>query len=89
VSETIGRSPAEVALNWVATQPGVTSTILGASKLSQLEANLASLDFTIPDALRARLDKATAIEVINPYRFFEPQLQAMINGGTQVSAWRA
>ena len=88
VSETLGRSPAEVALNWVATQPGVTSTILGASKLSQLESNLASLDFTIPDELRARLDKVSAIEVTNPYRFFEPFVQGMIRGGTDIRAWK-
>src|ERR1700704_3657001 len=40
VARHVNRSPAQIALNWVATQPGVTSTILGASKLSQLEDNL-------------------------------------------------
>jgi aryl-alcohol dehydrogenase-like predicted oxidoreductase len=59
VSKKIGRPPAEVALNWVATQPGVTSTIIGATKLAQVESNLSSLDFTIPaffsPALQARV----------------------------------
>jgi aryl-alcohol dehydrogenase-like predicted oxidoreductase len=32
VSKQMARPPAEVALNWVATQPGVTSTILGVTK---------------------------------------------------------
>jgi aryl-alcohol dehydrogenase-like predicted oxidoreductase len=89
VAEQIDRPPAEVALNWVATQPGVTSTILGASKLEQLQSNLASLDVVIPAELRARLDKASAIDVINPYRFFEPFVQGMIRGGTEISAWKA
>jgi aryl-alcohol dehydrogenase-like predicted oxidoreductase len=89
VAEQIGRPPAEVALNWVQTQPGVTSTILGASKCDQLQSNLASLDFTIPAELRAKLDEASAIDVINPYRFFTPTLQAMINGGTEVTPWKA
>ncbi|HTJ64265.1 MAG TPA: aldo/keto reductase [Alphaproteobacteria bacterium] len=89
VAEAIGRAPAEVALAWVATQPGVTSTILGASKLEQLESNLASIDLAIPPELRARLDAASAIDVINPYRFFEPFVQGMIRGGTEISAWKA
>ncbi len=87
VADEIGRSPAEVALNWVAHRPGVTSTILGASKLDQLTANLAALDFDIPAALTARLDQASQIDIINPYRFFEPQLQSMITGGTEIRRW--
>lgn len=87
VAEELGRSPAEVALNWVATQPGVTSTILGASKPDQLAANLASLDFEIAAELRERLDKVSEIEPGNPYRFFQPLLQAMMRGGTDVRRW--
>ena len=37
-------SMAEVALAWVTDRPGVTSTILGARTLEQLEANLAAAD---------------------------------------------
>ncbi len=87
VAGEIGRSPAEVALNWVMTQPGVTATIIGASRMDQLNANLAALDFAIPDELRARLDNATAPEIVNPYRFFQPPLQAMMRGGTDVRQW--
>lgn len=87
VAQEIGRSPAEVALNWVQHRPGVTATIIGASKLHQLESNLAALDFAIPPELRARLDGASAIDIVNPYRFFEPQMQAMMRGGTEVRKW--
>jgi aryl-alcohol dehydrogenase-like predicted oxidoreductase len=87
VANEIGSPPAQVALNWVATQPGVTSTILGASKLSQLEDNLNSLRFTIPLELRARLDEVGAPASIHPYMFFEPFLQRMINGDAPVRAW--
>jgi aryl-alcohol dehydrogenase-like predicted oxidoreductase len=89
VAEELGRAPAEVALNWVTSQPGVTSTILGASKIEQLRSNLASLDFTIPDMLRAKLDAVSAIDLVNPYRFFQPTLQTMMRGGTDVRAWKA
>jgi len=89
VSKEIGGPPAEVALNWVATQPGVTSTIIGATKLPQLDSNLSSLDFTIPAELRARLDKAGELDpTAQPYAFFTPALQARIRGNTAIRAWR-
>ena len=88
VSKKIDRPPAEVALNWVATQPGVTSTIIGATKLAQLESNLSSLDFTIPPELRARLDKAGELDpTAQPYAFFSPALQARVKGNAEIRPW--
>jgi aryl-alcohol dehydrogenase-like predicted oxidoreductase len=88
VSKQIGRPPAEVALNWVATQPGVTSTIIGATKLAQLDSNLSSLDFTIPAELRARLDKAGELNPgAQPYAFFTPALQARVKGNAEIRPW--
>ena len=88
VSKEIGRPPAEVALNWVATQPGVTSTIIGATKLAQLDSNLSSLDFTIPAELRARLDKAGELNpAAQPYAFFTPRLQARVTGNLAIRPW--
>ncbi|TGV75805.1 aldo/keto reductase, partial [Mesorhizobium sp. M00.F.Ca.ET.158.01.1.1] len=55
VAAELGRGMAQVALNWVATQPGIATVILGATRLSQLQDNLAALDFSIPPALRQRL----------------------------------
>jgi aryl-alcohol dehydrogenase-like predicted oxidoreductase len=90
VSNEIGRPPAEVALNWVATQPGVTSTIIGATKLAQLDSNLSSLDFTIPADLRARLDKASELDLgAQPYAFFTPKLQARVKGNAEIRVWKA
>src|SRR6266536_2012415 len=48
IAKEIGRSPAQVALNWVAKRPAVSSTIIGATKTKQLEENLAALEFDIP-----------------------------------------
>ncbi len=87
VSRQLNRSYAQVALNWVATQPGVTSTIIGASKLAQLKDNLSSIEFTIPSELRQRLDETSAPASIHPYMFFEPFIQNMIHGGASVRAW--
>jgi len=88
VSKKLGRPPAQVALNWVATQPGITSTILGASKVNQLEDNLQALEFTIPDDLRQRLNDVGAPASIHPYEFFEPFIQQMIHGSAPVRAWQ-
>jgi aryl-alcohol dehydrogenase-like predicted oxidoreductase len=88
VARQIGRPPAQVALNWAATQPGITSTILGASKLSQLEDNLKAIEFTIPAELRKRLDQIGAPPSIHPYEFFEPFIQTMIHGSSPVKAWQ-
>jgi aryl-alcohol dehydrogenase-like predicted oxidoreductase len=87
VSRQMDRPPAQVALNWAATQPGITSTILGASKITQLEDNLTAIEFTIPAELRRQLDEASALESAHPYVFFEPFIQGMIHGGVSVSAW--
>jgi aryl-alcohol dehydrogenase-like predicted oxidoreductase len=89
VAKQIGRPPAQVALNWAATQPGITSTILGASKLNQVEDNLKAIEFTIPAELRKRLDEVGAPPSIHPYEFFEPFIQTMIHGSSSVKAWES
>lgn len=84
VAQEIGRSMAQVAVNWVANRPGVATVILGATKLAQLDDNLGALDFEIPAALRARLDTVSATPARFPYTFFEPGIQTMLTGGTVV-----
>jgi aryl-alcohol dehydrogenase-like predicted oxidoreductase len=87
VSAEVGRSPAQVALNWVANRPGVGATIIGASKLHQLDDNLASLDFALPPGGAAQLEEASRPELVHPYHFFETDfMRAMHTGGTQVRA---
>jgi aryl-alcohol dehydrogenase-like predicted oxidoreductase len=83
----IGKSPAQVALNWVATQPGITSTIIGATRTTQLDDNLRSIGFDIPADLRKRLDDVSALEPVHPYKFFNPEMQGMLSGGTSVRPW--
>jgi aryl-alcohol dehydrogenase-like predicted oxidoreductase len=88
VSRQVGKAPAQVALNWLATQPGVTSVILGATKPAQLAENLACLDFSIPADLRKRLDDVGKPEPVHPYSFYAPWMQARISGNTTVREWR-
>ena len=87
VAKQMNKPPAQVALNWVATQPGITSTIIGATKQAQLDDNLAALDFEIPAEQRRRLDEASALEPIQPYIFFGSNIQPMVTGGTSTRTW--
>lgn len=86
VSAALGRSMAQVALNWVTTQPGVASTIIGATRVEQLQDNLGALDFEIPAELRARLELVSRPAVPFPYSFFGSEIQGGISGGATVGA---
>jgi aryl-alcohol dehydrogenase-like predicted oxidoreductase len=59
VAEDRGVSMAEVALAWVTGRPAVTSTILGARTMSQLETNLRSAQLHLTAAETAALDAAS------------------------------
>jgi aryl-alcohol dehydrogenase (NADP+) len=59
VAEGRGVSMAEVALAWVTDRPGVTSTILGARTLDQLETNLRAAGLHLTPAETAILDEAS------------------------------
>ncbi len=59
VAETRGVSMAEVALAWVTDRPGVTSTILGARTLAQLETNLKAADLHLSAEETTALDQAS------------------------------
>ena len=87
VAERLGRTPAEVALSWVFGQPGVTATLLGATKLSQLESNLNALELALPDELRQELDSVSRLESVHPYMYFGEVFQGMIHGGARVHSW--
>ena len=68
VAEDRGVSMAEVALAWVTARPAVTSTILGARTLGQLEANLRSARLELTAAETAALDAASDPHVADyPY----------------------
>jgi aryl-alcohol dehydrogenase-like predicted oxidoreductase len=82
----LDRTPAQLALNWVARRPGVVSTLIGVTSVTQLDDNLRALDFDLPADLAARLDDATRPELIYPYYFSGPALGATVTAGTSISA---
>ena len=67
VARDLGRPPAQVALAWLRTRPGVTAPIVGATKLGHLEDAIASLDLVLDDDVVARLEAP-----YRPHRMFGP-----------------
>lgn len=73
IAESIDKSPAQVALNWVKDRPGVTAPIIGARKIEHLEDNLGSVGWKLSDEHRARLDDVSEMPGPYPYDFIEEQ----------------
>jgi aryl-alcohol dehydrogenase-like predicted oxidoreductase len=90
VAEKVGRSPAQVAVNWITKRPGVTSTLIGATKLHQLEETLAALSFDLPRELSVQLEEVSRPDEVFPYVLYGGGTSEMVNGGTLVAqepAW--
>jgi aryl-alcohol dehydrogenase-like predicted oxidoreductase len=56
----LGSSPAAVSLAWLAGRPAVTSVILGARTVEQLQENLAAADLHLPAEVADRLTEVSA-----------------------------
>ena len=59
IAKEKGATIAQVALTWLLAQPGVTSIIIGANKMSQLEDNLKAADLELTAAELEVLSAAT------------------------------
>ena len=57
IAEQMGVKPSQLALAWVLRRPEVSSAIIGASKVSQVEQNVAAVEVSIPDEVLRRLDE--------------------------------
>ncbi|KAF9369888.1 hypothetical protein CPB97_003217 [Podila verticillata] len=56
IAAEVGKTPAQVALNWTMQKPGITSPLLGVRTMEQLEDNLGALEFTLSGEQMARLN---------------------------------
>ena len=87
VAEEVERPPAQVALAWVMAQPGVTSTLVGASRVEQLHDAIAACDLVLtPDQMR-RLSEAGAFEPGFSDSLASPSIRRMVFGGHDVQGW--
>ena len=88
VAEGAGATPAKVALAWVLGRPGVTSTLLGVSRVEQIGENVSALDLVLSPEHRARLDAISAASDLNLYALFTPAMRThVVFGGQSVRAW--
>lgn len=71
IADGLGRSMAQVALNWVLHRPGVTAPIIGARTVAQIEDNLGAFGWRLEADVVERLDAASAIERGYPYDFID------------------
>ena len=78
-----GCTPAQVALQWVQSRPGVGSTIIGARTMAQLEDNLGALSVRLSAEEVARLDELSAPTLPFPSEFLEG-VRTCIHGGTTI-----
>ena len=74
VADELGRTPAQVALNFIRTGEGLIIPLVGAKTRAQLDDNLGCLDFALDEDQRRRLDEASAIELGFPHDFLRERM---------------
>lgn len=71
IAENHNASFAQIALAWVRHQPTVTSVIIGARTMEQLEDNLKAAAIELSEEELQKLDKVSQLPEQYPYRFLE------------------
>ena len=61
IAKAHGCSPARIALAWLLTKPVVTSVIIGAKRLDQLQDNLAAVDLQVTAEEIKQLDEVSKL----------------------------
>jgi aryl-alcohol dehydrogenase-like predicted oxidoreductase len=61
IAKAHGCSPARLSLAWLLAKPVVTSVIIGAKRLDQLQDNLAAVEITLTQAELRQLDEVSAL----------------------------
>ena len=88
IANEAGQTPASIAYSWVNSRPGVTSSLLGVSRVEQLKNNVAALDIVLTPDQRAKLDASSAMEPSMMHSLFSTQVrQHAVFGGSSVRAW--
>ena len=81
------RPAAQVALAWVMARPGITATLIGASKLPQLASNIAASEITLSEDQMTRLTEASAPAPGFSAGLTSPMVRRMVFGGNDVTGW--
>jgi aryl-alcohol dehydrogenase-like predicted oxidoreductase len=73
IAQHTSKTPAQVALNWVMQQPGVTSPIIGARTMEQLEDNLGAAGWKLSAEHLDRLNQVSSKPLPYPTSFLRMQ----------------
>jgi aryl-alcohol dehydrogenase-like predicted oxidoreductase len=87
VATELDRPVAQVALAWTLARPGVASTLVGASKVAQLESNIAATDLHLSGEQLYRLDTASAPVPGFSAALTSPSIRRVVFGGHEVTGW--
>jgi len=71
IAATHNASPAQIALSWLLSKPVVSSILVGASKLHQLENNLKAVEVELSDTQIKTLDDLTQPGISYPHWFVQ------------------
>jgi aryl-alcohol dehydrogenase-like predicted oxidoreductase len=71
IAATHGASVAQVALAWLLAREAVTSVLIGASKIAQLEDNLGAATLSLSAKDIAELDAVTPLPPVYPHWYSE------------------
>ncbi len=87
VAHELGQSPAQAALAWALGRAGVSSVLVGARTLIQLQNNLAATDLRLSAAQKQLLDNASAPSLGLGSAVTWAQIRRMVFGGRDVNGW--
>jgi len=76
IGEELGRPPSQVALNWLLRKRGVTSALIGARTLAQLNENLGTTEWLLDAEHSAALDAVSDVGLPYPYSFIAKYTRA-------------
>jgi aryl-alcohol dehydrogenase-like predicted oxidoreductase len=84
IARELDTTVARVAIAWVAAQPGVASTIIGARTIGQLDDNIAAIDVVLKPAHLQKLGEMTKPKLNFPAAFLEGGA-SFSQGGTTIN----
>ena len=87
VAAELDRPVAQVALAWTLARTGVTSTLVGARTVSQLQSNIAATDIELSIDQIKRLDDGSAPVPGFSSGLTTPFIRRMVFGGHDVAGW--
>jgi aryl-alcohol dehydrogenase-like predicted oxidoreductase len=67
IADSRGKEPAQIALSWVKDRPGVTSPIIGARNVEQLDKNLGVTGWSLEERELDSLEEVSAMSYAYPY----------------------